>query len=386
MTETGRNAWIEQARNADTLHVAQELGAVLKRVGIAEWVGPCPRCGGEDRFSINVMKRLFNCRGSEGGDVIQLVEHVTGCSFIEAIERINGTLPPDGAKDEPLGARAAHGHQRRDEAESAKVKRDKQAVADVLARAVPIWGTHGEAYLRAGRRLSPPRRLMGDIRFVGDLDYWGVSDNGSGEIVHLATLPAVVAVIRDVSGAVIGISQTYLDPKEPRKWKPTGSPANSPKKIRGAKQGGMIRLGRPGETLALSEGWENALAWFQLGHGPKEVSLAAAVDLGNLAGRSSGTVGHPVLTVADGRPAPIPNGIPDPDHPGVILPEGILSVILLADLDSETYATVARLRTAGQRFVNKGISVEFAWPSMNGKSMPGKDWNDILIDATQVAP
>jgi putative DNA primase/helicase len=49
---------IERARQADLLDVAQRFGA-LKRVGVSEYVGPCPVCGGKDRFSVNIKKQLL---------------------------------------------------------------------------------------------------------------------------------------------------------------------------------------------------------------------------------------------------------------------------------------------------------------------------------------
>ena len=128
-----------------------------------------------------------------------------------------------------------------------------------------------------------------------------------------------------------------------------------------------------GSTLAIGEGWENCLAWHQLGHGPEDITLAAAVDLGNLAGGSTGSWPHPFLKDADGKPVKIGNGVPDPDQQGVILRDDVRAVILLADLDSETYATAAKLRTAGNRFVSKGITVDIAWPAR------GQDFNDMLI-------
>jgi hypothetical protein len=82
----------------------------------------------------------------------------------------------------------------------------------------------------------------------------------------------------------------------------------------------MIRLGVIGETIGLSEGWENCLAWNQLGRGPENVSLAAAIDLGNLSGRATGSVDHPSIKDADGSVLKIPNGEPDLTKPGVILP------------------------------------------------------------------
>lgn len=72
---------------------AVRIEAELERRGFrfggrgAERAGPCPICGGTDRFSINVSKGIWNCRGcGKGGDVIALVQHVDGCSFADAIK------------------------------------------------------------------------------------------------------------------------------------------------------------------------------------------------------------------------------------------------------------------------------------------------------------
>jgi phage/plasmid primase-like uncharacterized protein len=65
-------------------------GLKLRRTG-AELIGPCPVCGGTDRFSINVRKKIFNCRGcGTGGDIIKLVEHLDGCDFAAAIATLAG--------------------------------------------------------------------------------------------------------------------------------------------------------------------------------------------------------------------------------------------------------------------------------------------------------
>jgi hypothetical protein len=227
--------------------------------------------------------------------------------------------------------------------------------------------------MRETRGLNPPRHLTGDLRFVQNLDYWGAGDNGSNEPVLLANTPALIAIIRDALGDVIGVSQTYLDPLEPRKWKPTGSPRNSPKKIRGRKHGGMIRLGRPAETIAIAEGWENALAWWALGLGPEEVMLAAAVDLGNLSGRATGQIAHKKLVDPEGRPRRMPNGLPDPRAPGLILPQGIKSVIIIADTDSESYATAGLISVAVRRFHAQELDVAVSWPPT------GLDYNQMLL-------
>jgi hypothetical protein len=381
------SSWIDEARGADPLVVAQALGVTLKKAGV-EWIGPCPACGGTDRFAINTRKRVFNCRGSEGGDTIAMVEHICGCSFIEAVEQITGGTRPDRSRDEKPEERAARlkrnaernlGAQQRLEsdrkAEAARARADEQAVHQVLDRAIPIWGTHAEAYMREGRGLTPSKRLTQDLKFVADLDYWGAGDNGSGAVIKLATLPALVAIIRDWSGAIIGISQTYLDPVLPKKWEPTGSPHNSPKKIRGDKRGGMIRLGLLTEVLALAEGWENALAWHQLGRGDhiEGLSLGAAIDLGNLSGRALGTVAHRWLKGPDGKKKRIANGNPDPSSPGIVIPDGIKAIVILGDSNSEALATTAQVAVATRRFQDHGLDVTVDW------SPWGLDWNQQLL-------
>lgn len=96
------NDFIAEARSADILNVARSYGGHLKKTGAAEFVGPCPACGGVDRFSINMRKGVFNCRGFGGGDVIAMAQHVTGCSFTEACEQITGRQRPDRSRDETL--------------------------------------------------------------------------------------------------------------------------------------------------------------------------------------------------------------------------------------------------------------------------------------------
>jgi phage/plasmid primase-like uncharacterized protein len=71
------------------------LGLELRRQG-RELVGPCPRCGGRDRFAINLGKQVWNCRRCSrgGGDAIGLVRHVRGCTFRDAIAFLDCSAAP----------------------------------------------------------------------------------------------------------------------------------------------------------------------------------------------------------------------------------------------------------------------------------------------------
>jgi CHC2 zinc finger len=80
---------LEEARAVRIEDEAARRGIKLR--GGNERSGPCPACGGTDRFSINVKKQLWNCRGCQrGGDVIALVRHLDGVNFEEAVEKLSG--------------------------------------------------------------------------------------------------------------------------------------------------------------------------------------------------------------------------------------------------------------------------------------------------------
>ena len=82
---------IERAREADILALVEQLGAKLKRAGASEYVGPCPVCGGQDRFGVNIKKQVWNCRGcGKGGDAIGLAQHAGDATFAEAVAALSG--------------------------------------------------------------------------------------------------------------------------------------------------------------------------------------------------------------------------------------------------------------------------------------------------------
>jgi phage/plasmid primase-like uncharacterized protein len=59
----------------------------IKLRGRVDRCGPCPRCGGDDRFSIHVGDQVFNCRGcgGKGRGTIDLVMFLDGSGFKEAV-------------------------------------------------------------------------------------------------------------------------------------------------------------------------------------------------------------------------------------------------------------------------------------------------------------
>jgi DNA primase len=87
-------ARVERARNVPIERELERRGVRLRGTG-RDRVGPCPNCGGDDRFGICTAKQVFNCRVcGTGGNVIKLVEHLDGVDFITACTMLAGEPPP----------------------------------------------------------------------------------------------------------------------------------------------------------------------------------------------------------------------------------------------------------------------------------------------------
>lgn len=374
--------WKARAREADILQIAQALGAKIKRAGAVEWAGPCPACGGTDRFSINTRERVFNCRGARGGDVIGMVEHVNGCDFIAACEFVLNEPPPGRDRLEYRAPDPEILRERRDERRDADAAREREEAknqADTLAKVLELFGsartlkgTLGEDYFELrGIKMKPAH--MEDIRFAPNLAYSGYADEQAGGLETLGRFHCIVSAVRSVAGDIIGVHRTYLDDSGPIKLRPPGDKKrNKAKKIFGRYAGGAIRLGEIGECLGVGEGLETTESFYALGLGPDDLTIACGVSLGNLAGAATGTIPHPTIK---GRT--IMNGVPDMARPGLILPPQVKRLILIGDGDSEPVETRMKLLTGARRFRAQGVDVSICM------APDGEDFNDVLRASLQ---
>jgi phage/plasmid primase-like uncharacterized protein len=85
----------ERIDAANAVKIENELAkrGVYLKPKTSKWPsGPCPHCGGSDRFWLGVQKQMWGCRGCHprGGDVIELVQWLDGCSFPAAVETLIG--------------------------------------------------------------------------------------------------------------------------------------------------------------------------------------------------------------------------------------------------------------------------------------------------------
>jgi putative DNA primase/helicase len=120
--------------------------------GRVDRCGPCPRCGGRDRFSINTVKGVFNCRGcGVGGDIIALVQHLDGCDFQTAVRKLAGEHPPTPAAMPTSQTTLAASR----ETEVDHYEREQHRKAAWLwSRRRPVRATIAETYLRRARGIT----------------------------------------------------------------------------------------------------------------------------------------------------------------------------------------------------------------------------------------
>ena len=223
--------------DSSTLEIAIRIGARLKRVTVNEMAGPCPKCGGRDRFSINTARNIWNCRGcGVGGDAIELVRHILNLTFAEACSFVGD----DRAEMGPRRATEPHWHASppaptEHRPDPAKVS---QARAMWLAGTAPR-GTIAETYLNS-------RGLALDATLAGPVLRW---HGGVG---------ALLALFRNIAtGEAHALSRTFLSPAGEKLTR----------KFLGPVAGAAVMLDRAPSELTVAEGIETAMTARALGAG-----------------------------------------------------------------------------------------------------------------------
>jgi hypothetical protein len=378
-------AWLNHARDADILTIATRVpvSAKLKK-HTREYVGPCPACGGKDRFAVNPTKKggVFNCRSFGGGDVIAMVQHVCAVPFMMACEIINGDQMPQADKQISAGelARAAeqreHDRVARDREQqrydNLKRERERRAAYDMWTGGAALFGSPAEAYLRRARGIDPlPERLL--LRYASSVAFFlGEEVNKAGRTVPRVIWrgPVMLAPIVDRDGKFQGVHRTWLDLEQPggkaRIVDPADGEVLPSKKVRGTVESNTIRLIDPlaPRQLFIGEGIETVLsvwtALHRVGRDLKDAAFWCAVSLHNLGG--------PALHSLHGTPGPEP----DLDAPAIHIPDSVADVVLLGDGDSDRFVTQCAHARATKRHTRDGRIVRTAW------APEGKDFNDLV--------
>lgn len=384
--------WVDRARAgsfdaAERLCGFQPMKGEEKRKG---WrAGPCPDCGGTDRFAVHAIKRRFRCRhcGVYGRDALALAMVGGFVSFIEACEALSGEPKPSRTRAESedertarLARRAAADARAAAEAEqrAREIEEDRQRAIEssdrLWGRGLTLAGSPIADYFshRTHGALLPPG--IENLRYVPDLPYYVEIEHAHGDkvetelkLIHRG--PAMLGRIQGPDNHTIGVHRTWFDasfsaarPKgRPLLIHPQSGLPLKTKKILGRHSGGAIRLvrglnwrgeatGFPGDMipplrLFLAEGIETLLSVYAALYADNSPLLDRAafwcgISLGNLQ--------------------------------CIRAPKPIAEVILLGDGDSDPVATRARLDEAKANFEAQGCRVAlFMAPS-------GKDFNDVL--------
>lgn len=299
--------------------------SVLVQLGIPETAlrnkhGPCPACGGKDRFRFDHEKRgrgSYICSQCGSGDGFKLLERVYGWAFSEARKRVievaglseGGSRPWTApvTRNQPADAIAIPPDRVR------RLRRERCAVAD-CDDAVDYLASRGLWSLPEGCTLSAH----------ASVEYF---DDGQ----RIGRYPAIVADVVDVAGEVVTAHVTYLQGGKKLV-------DHAPRKILSKMDGRIgcaVRLMMPpGDVLGIAEGIETALSAALLDGLPTWAALNTSL-----------------LTKFEPPP-------------------GIARLVLYADRDEAGLTAACRLMERLQGHLRFEVRIPTA---------PAKDWNDSLL-------
>jgi hypothetical protein len=249
---------VARARAVPVVNEIRRRRIPLRRVG-HELVGACPVCGDggkgnrSDRFAVNLRKNAWLCRRCpRGGGVVDLVMHIDGVDFHEAVARLAGGAPPAPPAPAPVAAAPAFDN-------------EQEKVQNALRRweeASPIGGTIAEQYLSApklqgGRAINLASDLLPPDLSPRVLRFHPACPFGEG-----TRHPCLLALYRSIVGdEPTGIMRTALTP-DGRKIDRKGT---------GKLAGAAIKLSDDAEVtmgLTIGEGLETTLAGMMFGFTP----------------------------------------------------------------------------------------------------------------------
>jgi len=298
---------------------------ILQTLGVAEDFlrdkhGPCPMCGGRDRFRFDdkLGAGTWICNHDGAGDGIKLVMLTRNVRFGDAVKMVSEVIGGNLAAVAPRPVQVVSAEKGNTDDRIAKARR----VNDIWASARPLQpNDEVERYL-GSRGLRTPG--MG-LRYSPICPYFDDDGRKSDD------LTAMVARVDDGGGQLCAVHRTYL--RAGRK-----AAVAKPKKVLGElPPGAAIRLAQSEPHLAVAEGIETALAAFAMSGIPCW-SLVSAGGIERF----------------------------DP-------PAGVSAITVFADNDA-SYAGQKAAYILAERMARKGIVCDVRMPDRIGE-----DWNDLLL-------
>ncbi len=274
---------LQRAKDSDLLALAGRYTA-LRPGGGGEYVGPCPMCGGNDRFYVKPDSGRWGCRNCSRGyrDVIGLQMAVTGQTFIEAVNSLAGN------DDLPRTESRTSAHTPYQEMHGPPSP-EWQARAEVIIERAQehLWGEAGKAplnwnmnitrhlsareYLEA-RGLTEPTIRAARLGFIPEDAYdkkhhWGLPEQDGKTSVYLPRGILIPGQVHNVTW--------YLKARSP-----LGTPKKYPQ-VTGSRPALYWAQSMAGhEDVVFCEGeFDTLLLWQQAG------GLAGVVTLGSASNR-----------------------------------------------------------------------------------------------------
>jgi putative DNA primase/helicase len=299
-------------------------GAILAQLGIPEAAlrnkhGPCPACGGKDRFRFDNKRGRgdYICGQCGAGDGFRLLERVYGWPFPEARKRV---MEAAGLRSRSSDAAPIPIHAGLDRDDKPAIPTDR---VRRLRRDRCVVGNCGDAIDYLSSRHLWPLPQGCTLHAHATAEYW---DDGQ----RVGRYPALVADVSDVGGELVTVHLTYL--QQGRKLT-----THEPRKLLSpmtGREGCAVRLMPCSDVLGIAEGIETALS-------------AAMID------------GLPVW-------AALNTSLLAKFEP----PPGVVRLRVYADRDEAGLVAALRLMERLQGRTQLEIRIPIA---------PAKDWNDSLI-------
>jgi putative DNA primase/helicase len=238
----------------DATAIHAQLGAegwrgALSRLGVDEKYlrnkhGPCPACGGKDRFRFDNKRGRgdFYCNQCGSGDGFKLIMLTTGCTFAEARKRV---LDQSGITETQQSTITVP---RGTEVE--EVARPTRRVTALLRESCTLEDCEPVMRYLESRALWPMTGEHG-LRAHPSVEYWH-------DRRRIGVYPALVATVRDINAERVTAHVTYLD-NDGRKLS-----EYEPRKLLSGlvgRVGCAVRISSlAGTTLGIAEGIETALS------------------------------------------------------------------------------------------------------------------------------
>lgn len=177
----------------------------LAKESTKEWSGPCPRCGGDDRF--HCKDEWFFCRQChpELGDIIEFVQWKDGVGFMEAVSTLSGVDVDTLIRVEKV----ADGQQKQIEPQSDEWrKRANWTMSNARQSLYSESGKDGREYL-ASRGLSPETWKAFGLGFKIDASLPNTY-NKEAKTYCYPPQPAIAIPWHDANGDIVAIRYRFL--------------------------------------------------------------------------------------------------------------------------------------------------------------------------------